>query len=162
MPGVLPFIPLIAAGATMVGQNVQNKAAIKNNEVQQASAVGNAQAASNAAFGRENQWTQSNPSPYGNATIARPPGTPNPIGSIMGSAAQLMQPHQQPMPNATAFPHGTPDAPWSDMNAAVHAPGPFGPSPMPDLAHRIMQHFMASQPTINGAPVPQQPMGPRI
>lgn len=77
-------IPLAIAGATMVAQNVQNKAAIKNNENQQTAAVNNAKQSADAAFQRQSQWLQSNPAPYANGfNIARPP-----TATISGGAPQ--------------------------------------------------------------------------
>jgi hypothetical protein len=61
MPGIIPFIPAILGIGAMVSQNVQNKAAIKNNEQQQAAAMGNANAAWNNARNQTNQWIDQNP-----------------------------------------------------------------------------------------------------
>jgi hypothetical protein len=71
MPGVAPFIPLIAAAFTAVDSNVQQKAAMKNNANQNAASVANAQQASNNAKNAQQAWTSANPAPTGGA-IAQP------------------------------------------------------------------------------------------
>lgn len=118
MPAAIA-VPLALAGATMVAQNVQNKAAIKNNENQQRGAVENAQNASNQAFQRFNSWQQANPAPFTGASIARPPGMQAPTETINGISPQSIM--------SQAFSRGTPEAPWSNFNAALH--GPIGSAP---------------------------------
>jgi hypothetical protein len=67
MPGILPFIPLIAAGVGLVGSNVQNK----NNQAAQQNAANSAQkqVAANTASAQSNlaKWNASNPSPASTA-----------------------------------------------------------------------------------------------
>lgn len=87
-------VPLAAAaltaGASAVAQNVQNKAAIKNNQTQQQAAVNNAQSAWQNAQNNYNSWTQANPSPFSGAKITGP--TPGAYGNYSGPplAAQIL------------------------------------------------------------------------
>ena len=105
-------IPLAIAGATMVASNMQNKAALKNNENQQNAAVNNAKKSADAAFGREQQYLQANPEPFAHFDIARPPQA-----TISGVSPQAIM--------SGAFSRGTPAAPWSNFNSALHQ----GPQP---------------------------------
>ena len=90
-------IPLAIAGATMVANNVQQKAALKNNENQQASAVNNAKNAYQTQSQNEQNWLKANPSPT-NATIARPAAGgyggagPVSVGSILGNTSSPSAP----------------------------------------------------------------------
>jgi hypothetical protein len=84
-------IPLAVAGITMVANNVSQKNAIKNNEVQQASAVGNAKDATNNAFAELDKFNTANPAPFGKAAV-NGPGTPKlapSIGSNINAASLL-------------------------------------------------------------------------
>jgi hypothetical protein len=129
----------------MISQNVQNKAAIKNNENQQASAVANAQQAGNDARANLNKFNQSNPAPNfspgakpTNApgpTVGAQPGTPIPTSSPQQAqarqqAAQIQQAAQrkQIMAQAAAkaaqpgAPGGPPPPGTNGVNPAVQPP----------------------------------------
>lgn len=113
-------VPVGLAVASMVAQNVQNKAAIKNNENQQASAVGNAQGAYQRAQQQMNPWLQ----PQTEKAIARPPGSVNnPVGVI------------------------TPDEVLAHMRGAPGAQTAAPPSPaQSSIAQLILQHALAGRP----------------
>lgn len=136
-------IPLVIAGATMVASNMQQKAALKNNENQQAASVQNAQGASNAAFQRQNQWLQSNPAPFSHGfNLAPPPGGAPQATLSAPSTQSIMQ---------GAFSRGTPDAPWSNFNHALSqgvAPGTAGFHP---------SAFGSPQALLGGNPAPHPP-----
>lgn len=81
------IIPVALGLAGLVGQNVQNKAAQKNNDNQQAAAEQNAQ--QNYAQAQQNlaNWFKSNPSPFSGLQLGAAPGGPQPGYSI---AQQVM------------------------------------------------------------------------
>lgn len=100
-------IPLALAGATMVAQNVQNKAAQKNNDNQQHAATQNAQAAWQHAQAQLAQWMQSNPAPFsGGMNIARPTpyGATPPSPTVSRQAPSTVQAPQASPPPSTATP----------------------------------------------------------
>jgi hypothetical protein len=65
-------VPLAIAGVGLVSQNANNKAAIKNNEVQQASAVGNSKEAYATAKNDLNSYINAHPAPFSGMTPDRP------------------------------------------------------------------------------------------
>lgn len=67
MPGVLPFLPLIAGAVGMISANGQNKSNQKNADNAAASARTNDGAALQQALSQYQGYTQSHPSPYANA-----------------------------------------------------------------------------------------------
>ena len=138
-------VPIIAAVVTgvigMIEQNVQTKAAMKNNENQQAAAVQNAQS----------NWQKGNQQispfmPSGGGTPTGTTGAP-PAGPTAGqppkpgplSPQQIVQrlgPQQAPPAAAQATPAGTP------------APGPAtGPTPEQLAAIRQIAQRVLSQPS---------------
>lgn len=122
-------VPLVLGAATMVSQNVQNKAAIKNNETQQASNLANAQGAWNTAKTNTDNWLTANPSPNGTANkgvpapnlgsgIAAPQGQNNQtnIGSLLQSLPPQYQQLLKQLPGAI-------------NPASVTTPSPQPPAP---------------------------------
>ena len=80
------LIPLVLGVASMIGQNVQNKAAIKNNETQQAAAVQNAKDASSAAQNQVSSWLTSNPNKIeGGGSAPTLSGGPSPLAGTNGA-----------------------------------------------------------------------------
>lgn len=77
------LIPLLTIGASLIGQNVQNKAAIKNNENQQAAQQANNQAAIDQAKGIISPFLAPNAAPFANATSKI---GPMPSGPTQGPA----------------------------------------------------------------------------
>jgi hypothetical protein len=134
MPGIVPFIPLIAsvvggAGA-MVDQNVQNKAAIKNNENQQAASLANAKAANAQAQQTMNAFTANNPAPTGG--VAPPPagsntGTLAPQSRAQAATPQTLTPAMQ--------------AAIMQRQAAPSAPAQVAQAPQPLSAQQLMQRL---------------------
>lgn len=143
MPGEIA-IPLALAGASMIGTNVQNKAAIKNNEVQQASAVGNAKEAWQSAKTASDEWQAKNPSPVAGATVGRPQAGPYGAGGLIsptiagkpgaggGDASALVAMIMAALKKAQAS--------RSDAQPAAKpaAPTPQGPAPS-DPAQQLAQ-----------------------
>jgi len=112
MPGVVPFLPAIMGVAGMVDSNIQNKAAIKNNQNQQTAAVDRAKQAGQTATNQYNAFSNANPPPTGQ-TVTQP-GAQNPsknlISAIMASAGR-----QAPTPVAAP----TPAAPPQPANPGI-------------------------------------------
>lgn len=143
-------IPLVLAGASMVASNVQNKAAIKNNDNQNAAAVGNAQNAFNTARTNLADWTKNNPSPFASATIGRPTGAfgvPYQPSNVNASslfsqpgAGQLEHPGATPQPASNPIAglimhlmsQGHPPAAGVPPQAAQPMPAPL-PTALPRL-----------------------------
>jgi hypothetical protein len=122
------LLPAILGGASMIGQNIENKAANKNNDNQQAAAVQNAQAASQAAFQRLQQFLAQNPSPANGVVPGRPGGLTMNSGAIAQGGPQnagaTLQGGQQGPPHFNGLPMPMRPGMRPPMTGAPVMPGP--------------------------------------
>jgi hypothetical protein len=108
-------VSLLVAGGSMINQNVQNKATLKNNENQQAAAVANAQQATKNAQGQIAAWNQANPAPK--PVVTAPP----PAGPKMTAAPPAVTAPGVPTPPAAANAQkaATPSGPANPLVTAI-------------------------------------------
>lgn len=125
-------IPIALAGASLVATNVGNKAAIKNNETQQAAAVGNSQQAWKGAQDAVNGWLTKNPEPFAGATVKGP--TPGAYGQ--GGLQAPTSYDQSLAPFVSAILGAAPSQPSAPAPMPMRPPVPAPPSqPTPTGGH---------------------------
>lgn len=151
------LIPLILGAASMVSQNANNKAAIKNNEVQQASAVGNTQQAYNTAKGDLAGYEAAHPAPFQGAVPNRP--TPGAYGGGVQAPASynVRTGAQTPGQGST----GLPPQVMALIQTILNAPhGYLGPNQrLPGGGGEMRNTNVGAAPNA-GAPHPMAPSGP--
>ena len=170
MPGIVPFIPLIAAGVGMVAQNGQNKATIKNADNATATANGQVSANTDKAISRIDNLYKTNPNPINSAKPITGPtqiGGGHVGGGIMGGGGQMQPPvaqqPPQPPPQPPQQPPQQPPAGQPGMQGLQQMiaafmqnqgqPGQGGQGGgMPAFLEQLMQHGKPG-----GAAPPPQP-----
>ena len=143
MPGVLPFLPLIAGAVGMISANGQNKSNQKNADNAAASARTNDGAALQQALSQYQGYTQSHPSPYANAApIMGPQSTYGQSSPHMGG--QTLGANGMPEPGAA--PQAPPQGQGSAPQSASQSQGALAPSISSLVQALLGQQQAAMQP----------------